>query len=125
METTRRTLGLLSLVLGVAAFYVLWKINTASGSAYEVGEWLGYLMVCVWLILTTLNKIGMILNQKAIKLNALALIAFVILLFVVWSYPSSGESSSWTGIDFLFALVLFGWPIVDFVDLIALDHKQD
>lgn len=118
MNETRRSAGLLSLVIGMAIFLVITQLDKNWNFLYPT-MWLFATMFYVWLGLSVANKIGMILNQKLIPANLYACIVFMVMCFISIFFHSLPDSGTTFLNDILYAVFIFGMLLVDFFDIFS------
>lgn len=118
----RRTIGLVSLAIGLVAMNILYRISPPAEPSTNI---LGNLILGVWIFITVVSKIGMIFDQKVIRLNLMAIFMFGSMITMALVSPTPTESVLLSfGESFLMTLFVLGWPIVDFLDVLFLEDRR-
>lgn len=95
-----------------------------------LGIWdkIGMFMLIIWLGSSALIKVTMIANKKIKTLNTVSVATWVMMilsaLFSIINHTSPSTATS-SGTHYLIsALLIFGWPIVDAIDLYFIKKEE-
>lgn len=122
-SNSRRSIGLGSMVLFLVTFFVFCG-NISPCPAQGSLDWTdttGILLLCAWIPLSFSVKFSMVIGKKINWLNTSSVVIFLLLISVALIGVVFSESTrSGTGLGFwgeiLFAVVIWGWPVIDFID---------
>lgn len=117
-------------LLVLVAFFIDFPIdsgNVKTGTSTSLNTWeiVGMLLAAVWIVASIAVKITMIADKKIRAFNAISTNAWVLLFFTAILSPStSSDPTPQSAIQFILgALFIFGWPIVDAIDLYCMKKQ--
>lgn len=115
----RRVAGTISLILGLAAWYVVEHTEPITHGyippRHATAEHMLSVLILAWISLSIITKLSMVLNEKRAALNVISLVAWILILGLAAFAGSNGAVPSLLQIvagTFLFLV----WPLVDMVD---------
>ncbi len=121
----RRGIGIASLILGLAAWYVTeFTEPIARGHIpprHVIAENILSVLVLVWISLSIITKLLMVLNEKRAALNIVSFSAWILILGLAAFAGSNGTIP--TPLQMAAGTFLFMvWPLVDLIDLAGLKN---